>query len=185
MERGVSDRNILERFSIEFCTIVEKHCPYIIVSGFVAISLGRVRSTEDIDMIVPRLDKPKFTKLHDDLASHGFECMQSDSAEEIFGYLNDNTSVRYVWKDRVLPEMEVKFAKDSLDDYQLKTRIKIPRTGLELWFSSIEMNIAFKEEYLKSDKDLEDARHLRMVYKGELSEEEILDIKKMIRSVRR
>jgi hypothetical protein len=185
MERGTSDKNILERFSVEFSSIVERHCPYIIVSGFVAISLGRARSTEDIDMIIPKMGEKAFASLHEDLALCGFECMQSDSASEVFRYLNDKTSVRYVWKDKVLPEMEVKFAKDSLDDYQLKTRKKLPRTGLELWFSSIEMNIAFKEEYLKSDKDMEDARHLRMVYKGELSEDEITNIKKMIRTVRR
>ncbi len=185
MERGISDKNILERFTIEFCSVVEKHCPYIIVSGFVAIALGRTRSTEDIDMIIPKLDSKKFMMLHDDLISSGFECMQSESGKEVHEYLLDKSSVRYTWKDKPLPEMEVKFAKDPLDEYQLKTRKKIPRTGLDLWFSSIEMNIAFKEEYLKSDKDMEDAKHLRMVYKGNLSEIEIENIKKMIRNVRR
>jgi hypothetical protein len=185
MERGISDRNILERFASEFCAVVERHCPYIIVSGFVAISLGRARSTEDIDMIIPKITEKVFASLHKDLILCGFECMQSDSASEVFGYLNDKASVRYVWKDKMLPEMEIKFAKDSLDDYQLKTRKRILRTGLDLWFSSIEMNVAFKEEYLRSDKDMEDARHLRMVYKGELSEDEITNIKKMIRTVRR
>ena len=53
-----------------------------------------------------------------------------------------------------------------------------------VWFSSIEMNIAFKEELLKSDKDKEDAKHLRMIYKDEISEEAINDIKKRIRKLR-
>ena len=47
------------------------------------------------------------------------------------------------------------------------------------------MNIAFKEEYLRSDKDLEDARHLRIVYKGKINENEINEIKKMIKKVRK
>ena len=66
--------------------------------------------------------------------------------------------------------MEIKFAKDMLDNIQLQTKEKIPLTGLDVWFSSIAMNIAFKEEYLKSDKDMEDARHLRMVYSDKINE---------------
>jgi hypothetical protein len=42
------------------------------------------------------------------------------------------------------------------------------------------MNIAFKENYLKSKKDLEDARHLRIVYEELINEEEIINIKRMI-----
>ena len=80
--------------------------------------------------------------------------------------------------------MELKFAKDALDEYQLKTKAKLPLTGLDIWFSSINMNLAFKEELLKSDKDLEDARHLRIVYKELVDEKEIDKIKKMIKRYR-
>ncbi len=52
------------------------------------------------------------------------------------------------------------------------------------WFSSIAMNIAFKEEYLKSDKDMEDARHLRVVYSDKINEKEINEIKKLIKKIR-
>ena len=38
----------------------------------------------------------------------------------------------------------------------------------------------FKENYLKSKKDLEDARHLRIVYEELINEEEIINIKRMI-----
>jgi hypothetical protein len=184
MERGTGDRNMLDRFCTEFCRIVEKHCNYIIVSGFLAISSGRVRSTEDIDMIIPRLSKRDFGRLHDDLNKGGFICMQSGDASVIYEYLADKTNVRYTYMDKPVPEMELKFAKDALDDYQLSTRKKIALTGLDVYFSSIEMNIAFKEEYLKSDKDMEDARHLRLVFSDEINEEEIRRIKSMIRELR-
>ena len=46
------------------------------------------------------------------------------------------------------------------------------------------MNIAFKEEYLKSQKDFEDADHLRQIYEGEFSEIEIDKIKQMLREYR-
>jgi len=92
-------------------------------------------------------------------------------SKEIFSYLKDNLSVRYTWKDKPLPEMELKFEKDIIDEEQLKNRVKLDLTGTDLWFSSIEANIAFKETLLKSEKDQEDANHLRTVYSDLISEE--------------
>lgn len=184
MRREVS-KNLLDKFCVDFCKIVEKHTDYIIVSGFVAISTGRTRATEDIDMILPPIPFEQFNKLHDELLKKGFVCMQSDDPGVIFNdYLKDNLSVRYTYKDKPLPEMEIKFAKDELDRIQLKTRTKLKLSGLDVWFSSINMNIAFKEEYLKSEKDLEDAKHLRIVFDDIVNESEINEIKKTIRRLR-
>lgn len=180
-----SKKSLLDKFCIDFCKVIEKHTPYIIVSGFVAISSGRARATEDIDMILPFLDRPTFINLHKDVIKNNFVCMQSDDPEEIYkDYLKDSLSVRYTYKNKPLPEMEIKFAKDKLDYYQLKTKTKLKLTNLDIWFSSINMNIAFKEECLKSPKDLEDARHLRIVYDNLVDEEEINKIKKMIQELR-
>ncbi|MEK6895387.1 MAG: hypothetical protein AABX48_02610 [Nanoarchaeota archaeon] len=184
MKREISDRNIIDNFVIDFCEVVEKHCKYIIVSGFVSISHGRSRGTEDVDMIIEKLPLERFRLLNRDLEKKGFECIQSPKAEEIYDYLIKKDSVRYVRKGEYLPEMELKFAKDEIDELQLSSRVKLPLTGLDVWFSSIEMNIAFKEELLKSDKDMEDARHLRKIYEDEISEELINDVKKMIRRYR-
>ena len=120
MERSIDDRNILDDFCIKFCEVMEKHVKYIIVSGFVAISTGRKRGTEDIDMIIERLSKPSFIDLHQELVRGGFVCMQSDNAETIYDdYLTQKASVRYTYIDGHGPEMEVKFAKDRLDEIQL------------------------------------------------------------------
>ena len=182
MIREIKDRTILEEFTEAFVNVVEKHVEYIIVSGFVAIAHGRSRGTEDIDMIIERIEKDEFLKLHDDLENAGFECMQSASGNIIYDdYLIDNLSVRYIQKGNFLPEMELKLAKDALDDYQIETKKQLPLTGLDFYFSSIEMNIAFKEELLKSDKDIEDAQHLRIIYSDSLDEKEIDKIKAMIK----
>lgn len=182
MNREVKDRTILDKFAEDFIRIIEKHTKYIIVSGFVAIAHGRSRGTEDIDMIIENLEKDQFIKMHRDLEAAGFECIQSKDPEVIYEYyLKDNLSVRYVRRGSFIPEMELMFAKDRLDDYQIKTRKKLPLTGLDFYFSSIEMNIAFKEELLKSEKDIEDARHLRIIYADTLDEEEIKKIKQEIK----
>ena len=187
MDRKVEDRTILDKFAEDFCKVIDKHCKYIICSGFVAIAHGRSRGTEDIDMIIEKLTREKFIQLHKELVQAGFECMQSASGEVIYDdYLLGGDSVRYVWKSDGFfpPEMEVKFAKDELDNYQLLTRKKLAFTGLDVYFSSIEMNIAFKEEYLKTDKDIEDDKHLRIVYKEQIDEKEIERIKKEINRLR-
>ncbi len=185
MRREISNRSILDKICEHFCSILDKYCKYVVVSGFVAISSGRTRGTEDIDIIIEKLSKDKFIKLHKGLIKEGFVCMQSDSAEEVFDkYLNDKTSVRYTYRDKFLPEMELMFAKDELDEMQIKSRQKLPITGLNVWFSEINSNVAFKELYLGSDKDLEDAKHLRLVFKDIIDENKINRMKDLIKHYR-
>lgn len=184
MATEIKDKTILEKFTRDFVKILEKYTKYIIVSGFVAILHGRSRGTEDIDIIIERIDLETFIKLHKNLLKKNFECLQSSKPEEIYKYLRNNLSVRYIRKDNLVPQIELKFSKDELDGYQLETRKKLPFTGTDFYFSSIEMNIAFKEELLKSDKDIEDAKHLRIIYGDKIDEKEIEKIKKEIRKLR-
>ena len=185
MNRGIGDKNILDRFAEKFCKIAEKHARYIVVSGFVAISHGRRRTTEDIDMIIERVPFERFEKFHNELINSGFICMQSSMASDIYDYLDRGDSIRYVWRDDLLPpEMEVKFVKDEIDELQINTRRKFEFTGLDIWFSSIEFNVAFKEELLKGDKDMEDAKHLRIIYKDKIDNNLIEEIKTKIRRLR-
>lgn len=184
VSRAVDDKTILDKFVEEFCPIMEKHARYIICSGFVAIAHGRSRGTEDIDMIIEFITKEEFSLLHEDLANNGFICVQSDNPTLLYEeYLKKGVSIRYVWKSDGFfpPEMEVKFAKDQLDLDQINNRVKLPLTHLDVYFSDIETNIAFKEEFLKSKKDLEDAKHLRIIYDGDINEEKIIRIKESIK----
>ena len=178
------DKSKLDCFVEDFVKILEKYGDYIIVSGYVAIALGRSRGTEDIDIIVQPIEKIKYSELHNELIQAGFECLQSHDPNEVHSYLKDYLSVRYGRKGTFIPNIELKFAKDELDYYQLTTKKKLKETGLDFYFSSVEMNIAFKEEYLKSGKDMEDAKHLRIVFAGKLNENEIEQIKKEIRRVK-
>ena len=173
--------NILDEFAIEFSKIIEKYTEYIIVSGFVAISSGRTRATEYIDMIIKPVDKETFITIHNELVSKNFVCVQSSSGDEVFStYLFNFDSVRYFINGKPLPEMELKFARDELDEYQLKTKTKLKLTELDLWFSNVNVNIAFKEHLLKSPKDMEDAKHLRIVYRELVSEDEIKEVRGLI-----
>ena len=59
--------------------------------------------------------------------------------------------------------MEIKFAKNKADDISLAGKITILLEGTELKVSNLEMQIAFKETVLKSPKDMEDAKHIRII----------------------
>jgi hypothetical protein len=135
-------------------------------------------------MIIKKISKEQFCDLHQNLEKKGFVCVQSDNCNEVYDYLNENLSVRYTYKNKPVPEMEIKFEKDALDELQFKTKTKLPLTGLPIWFSSINMNIAFKEELLKSNKDFEDATHLRKIYNELINEDEINKIKLLIKRLR-
>ncbi len=186
-KRIISNKTILEEFAESFCSIIDKYVRYIICSGFVAIAHGRARGTEDIDMIIEKISKDKFTEMHNELIKNNFICMQSDNAADIYEmYLNKSNSIRYVKNEEGYfpPEMEIKFSKDEIDISQLNNRTKLPLTGLNIYFSPIEDNIAFKEELLKSDKDIEDAKHLRIIYEESIDEEKIKNIKEKIKRLR-
>lgn len=187
MKRAVDDKTILDKFAEDFARIVEKHARYVICSGFVSIAHGRSRGTEDIDMIMEDISKDKFLMLHEELVKGGFVCIQSENPERVYeDYLKKGDSVRYVIDEEGFfpPEMEIKFAKDEIDREQINSRQKFELTGLDVYFSPIEANIAFKEEALKSPKDLEDAKHLRLIYQGKIDESEIERTKEKIRRFR-
>ena len=184
MDRRVSDVNILNKFTEDFCGVVNLYAKYIVVSGFVAISHGRSRGTEDVDIIIERLSFSRFKELHDALVSVGFECLYPLKVEDIYEHLVGKLNARYSWKGVELPNMEVKFAKDSLDDEQFENREKIEFTGVDVFFPKIEESVAFKEECLGSEKDMEDAKHLRLIYEGKLDEDYIGEYKKKIRRIK-
>lgn len=185
-KRIIDDKTLLDKFVEKFCAIIDKYVKYIVCSGFVAIAHGRTRGTEDIDMIIEKIPFEIFVKMHEALRRKGFICIQSDNPQSIYEYLQKGNSIRYVEDDEGMfpPEMELKFTKDEIDLDQLKTRTKLELTGLNVYFSSIEYNIAFKEEFLKSDKDMEDAKHLRIVYEGKIDEDKINKIKGQIKKLR-
>ena len=188
MNRKIEDKTILDEFVENFCNVLEElNLKYFICSGFVAIAHGRSRGTEDIDLILEKLSEEKFFELHNSLIKNNFICLQSSDPKIIFlDYLKQGESARYVLESEGFfpPEMEIKFVKDELDEEQLNERQKLDFTGLNVYFSSIESNIAFKEELLCSEKDLEDAQHLRIIYQGKIDENKIKRLKEKIKRIR-
>ena len=49
LDRELSE---LDKLVLAFVRILEKHVPYVLVSGYVAILFGRARGTEDVDFLL-------------------------------------------------------------------------------------------------------------------------------------
>jgi len=170
----------LDSFLMDFIRILEKHTKYVIISGYVSILFGRTRGTEDIDVIIERMDKAKFGAMHSELKKSGFYCLNADELDDIYEQLSEKTAVRFAKKGQVIPNIELKFAKTPLDNETLRENLTVLMPFGKLIISQIEQQIAFKRHVLKSDKDLEDARHLENVFKDFIDKRKIENYRKMI-----
>jgi hypothetical protein len=160
IDRELSDLDI---FTLDFVKILEKYTNYVIVSGYVAILLGRARASEDIDIIIPKIDFPKFKYLMKYIKQNNFYCLNAEDDNNIYEYLLEDLPIRFAKKDSVIPNVELKWIKNKFDELALEKTITIKLSKESLCISHLELQIAFKEIVLKSPKDLEDARHLRNV----------------------
>lgn len=176
--------NELDKFVIDFVDILEKlKIDYVIVSGYVSIVLGRSRATEDVDLLIIPIDFLEFKNLFDYLYASGFECMNTSIAEEAFEMIKEH-GVRFFYKGKPIPNIEVKLIKRDTDKYSFdnKTSLFLRKIKKHLFISPLEMHIAFKlvlaaegtDEELMSDKDIEDARFIYKLFKEKINKEELL-----------
>lgn len=164
--------NNLDLFVLEFIQEWEKLSDYVLVSGYVSILLGRIRISEDIDILVPKMSFEKFEQILKELKSK-FWCLNEDNNQELYSLLTAGHSIRFAKKGKVVPNMEVKFIRNPVDNETFKNRIEVIMGKQTLYVSPIECQIVYKEQVLKSPKDKEDALHLREVLKDYLSKKKI------------
>ena len=150
----------LDLFMIDFTNILRKYTPYVIVSGYVAILLGRARASEDIDIIIPKIDFPIFRSLLKELREKKFYCLNGDDDKYLFEYILEKTPLRFAKIGTIIPN-ELSLEKTML--------VKLPE-GVEVPIPHLELQVAFKEAVLKSPKDLEDALYIRAVTKEVIDE---------------
>src|SRR3989338_4413327 len=152
--------NSLDSFTLDFIAALDKlSLRYVIVSGYVAILFGRSRASEDIDIILEKMDRQKFHTLWNSLKD-GFECIITSSEDEAYtNYLQSGLALRFARKGSFIPNIEVKFPKDSLAHLSLQVRKKVLLNGSPLYIGPLEVQIPYKL-YVGSDKNIENARYL-------------------------
>ncbi len=173
----------LDRLALEFTTILEKHTPYVIVSGYVSILLGRARASEDIDIIISKIPSPKLKKLVHDLKEKNFYCLNEEKDSDIFACLTEGRKVRFAKQHTMIPNIELKWAKNRIHALALQKTITVILPQGTLHISNLELQIAFKEKVLRSPKDREDARHIQKVAEGYLDKKLLQHYKEMLRDV--
>ena len=172
--------NELDKFAFKFIRILEKHTEYVIVSGYVSIVLGRTRATEDIDIFIRRLSKKEFSNLYAELKSNGFWCLNAEDEDELYEFLEDNLAIRFAREGFSIPNFEVKFPKDALDEETFDNFISLVLSEGKLKISSLERQIAFKRYYLGSSKDNEDADHVEELFKSHIDYDKVKKYKELI-----
>ena len=177
IDRELSD---LDNFALDFIRILEKHTDYVLVSGYVSILLGRSRASEDIDVIIPQISYSKFQDLYKDLSDNDFFCLNVEDIKSIFSYLEDEMAIRFAKKGKVIPNIEFKWAKNKFEDIALDNSIVVKLPEGTLRISPLELQVAFKQEVLKSPKDLEDARHIEKIAESFLDNKMINKYREML-----
>ena len=171
----------LDRFTLDFIKILEKHTNYVLVSGYVSILLGRARVSEDVDVIIQKIDFSTFQDLYQELKKNNYYCLNAEEDSTIYEYLSDNLAVRFAKKDNTIPNVELKWVKHKFDKIALENTIDVKLSKGNLKISHLELQIAFKEEVLKSPKDLDDADHIKDVAREYLDNELIQKYREMLR----
>ena len=161
--------NELDRFVIKFKNIIERRTKYVIVSGYVSILFGRARATEDIDIFIEDMEKKSFGLLYAKIRKEGFWCLNAESESEVYTYLREGIHVRFAKEGEVIPNIEIGFAKKGMEKEALENPLKVKVGKETINISQLEQQVAFKRYFLKSEKDLEDARHVEEVFKDKIN----------------
>ena len=176
------DLTDLDIFLKDFLDILKGHADYLVVSGFVSISTGRVRGTEDIDVLFLLMNFEKFSKLFNSLEKNGFWCFQGDSSGEVHDYVKNFRSIRFSRRDELFPNIE--FIPVDINRkakyFELMHPQKIKVGDFEFKIPPLEFEILYKEFVLKSKKDLEDARHLRVFFSEIFDEKKFEEYKPIV-----
>lgn len=168
LDRELSE---LDNLVFDFLEILKRHTDYVLVSGYVAILLGRSRTTEDVDLFIPKLSREQFSLFYRDLLEQGYWAINADAEAELFSLLEDKIPIRFAERGKTIPNFEIKFVRDYLDQATLQKKVRIITKRGDLFISDLELQVAYKKLVLKSEKDIEDAQHLQSTFK--ISEQNI------------
>lgn len=160
----------LDKLVIDFVSLLDKsHIDYAIVSGYVAILLGRSRTTEDIDLFVEPKSEEQFLLFCTYLTKSGFNLLNAEDPHDAYSLMKEGSSLRVISGNRIFPNFELKLPKSGISKVTMEEKVKAQINGHHINMSSLELQIAYKL-YLGSDKDLDDARHLYRLLKDKLDD---------------
>ncbi len=157
----------------------ESRVGYVVVAGYTAILFGRGRRSDDIDFILEELDEERFMELCRRAREASFTLMQGDiwsedSVKRLYqNYLVEGYGVRFMYRDIILPNVEVKLARTDIHRHALAHDIKVVvNDKFVVRISPLELQIAYKL-YLGSEKDFGDAVFLYTLFRDHIDRDEL------------
>jgi len=172
--------NKLDKFALDIIEIIKKYTDYVIISGYVSIFFGRSRATEDIDMFISDIPYDKFLEMYNEFVKKGFGFTIDNPSKLYKNYLINGDPINIWRKNLPLLSMEIKLVRKLYQKLIINSPIKALIDDKELLFCQIEAQIAYKKYISKSEKDLEDARHLEIVFE-DLNTEKIKYYKELFK----
>ncbi len=160
--------NQLDELAIRFSKILGRFdIKHVYIAGYVSILAGRARSTEDVDVLIERIDEETADELAETLDEKGFwgPTMPLTSMYEL---LDNGDNIWVAPEDQITPHLEVKFARDEFDRASLQNAITARIGDEAIPIGPLELQIAYKL-HLSAQKDIEDAVHLYTLFEESLS----------------
>ena len=160
--------NQLDELAIRFSEILDQFdIKHVYIAGYVSILAGRARSTEDVDVLIERIDEETADELAETLDEKGFwgPTMPLTSMYEL---LDNGDNIWIAPEDQITPHLEVKFARDEFDRASLQNAITARIGDEAIPIGPLELQIAYKL-HLSAQKDIEDAVHLYTLFEQSLS----------------
>ncbi len=148
-----------------------------------SILFGRSRATEDVDLLIPKMEFEEFEQLWEKINRLDFECINTSSAQEAFNLLEE-VAIRFSRKNKPIPNMEFKIIKNNVHRYSFENKITVVLTNGVLMISPLEIQIAYKL-LLGSDKGLEDAKHIYELFKEDLDKKELNSLLNKLNVIKR
>ena len=161
----------LDEFVLDFVDLLKDHFNYVIVSGYVAILFGRSRGTEDVDILIEKINKSEFFKFVDEIEDR-YDFLNPEDKEGLYEMLSENLGIRISKKNEIIPNIELKIIKNKVEKYVLDNRLKVELDKNLLYISPIEIQLAYKL-YLGSEKDIMDAVYLYELFQNNIQRDEI------------
>ncbi len=169
-----------DKVSLRFSEVLNNlGIKYAVVAGYVAILFGRARRSDDIDFICEYLSLQDFIRLARILKTKGYVIMQGEISEvrsltDVYRrYLCEGYSIRFMYDDVIIPNIEFKLASNTLQSYSIEHAYQvIINNSHTIKIAPLELQIAYKV-YLGSSKDLGDAVFIYELFKQIISTEEL------------
>jgi hypothetical protein len=166
------DPNRLDDLAIAFSAILDEFdIDHVYVAGYVSILAGRARSTEDVDVLIERIDEATVDDLVAALQARDYwgPAMPLSSAAET---LSHGDPLWVAPAEQVTPHLEVKTVSDEFDRASLTDAIPARIGDSTIPIGPLELQIAYKLS-LGARTDMEDAAHLYSLFEKSLSVERL------------